>query len=77
MKRILKGWRFMRIIRLLIGLYFCWEALATKEWLLGLAGLLITWMALADAGCCGAKSCQNINTTRPSAGETSATQSAT
>ena len=77
MKRILKGWRFMRIIRLLIGLYFCWEALATKEWLLGLAGLLITWMALADVGCCGAKGCQNINTTRPSAGETSDTQSAT
>jgi hypothetical protein len=70
MNRILKGWRLMRVVRLLVGLYFCWEAIATKQWVLGLAGLLITWMALSDTGCCGAQSCQNDRAARSSGGET-------
>jgi hypothetical protein len=71
MNRILKGWRFMRIVRLLVGLYFCWEAIATRQWLLGLAGLLISWMALSDTGCCGAHSCRNDRTGRSPDGERS------
>jgi hypothetical protein len=64
MKILLSGWSVMRVIRLLIGLYAFWQAIVTKEPMLGLAGLFVAGMALANIGCCGANGCQ-ISSSKP------------
>jgi hypothetical protein len=61
MKKLLSGWNVMRVIRLLIGVYAFWQAIITKEPMLGLAGLFIAAMALANMGCCGINGCQIIS----------------
>lgn len=64
MKKLLSGWNVMRVVRLLIGLYALWQAIVTKEPMLGLAGLFVAGMALANIGCCGVNGCQ-ITSSKP------------
>jgi len=57
MKKILTGWHLMRVIRLLMGIVAIGQAIVTKEWILGLAGGFLLYMALANLGCYCVNSC--------------------
>jgi hypothetical protein len=67
MERILKGWNFMRVVRLLIGLYAGWQSVVMQEWMLGLAGVFVAGTALMNVGCCGVNSCQPMIKTKTGA----------
>ncbi len=57
MKTILYGWNIMRGLRLVMGVIAIVQAIAEKEWILGLAGGFLLFMALANVGCCGRNGC--------------------
>jgi len=52
------NWTFFRVLRLFIGVIMITQAIMTKEPLFGIAGLMITSMAILNVGCCGAGSCR-------------------
>jgi len=58
MERIKKGWNFVRLVRLALGLYITVESALTHEWMLACAGLFLTGTALFNVGCCGIYGCQ-------------------
>jgi len=60
MERILKGWNFMRVIRLLMGLYILAESIRTQDWLFGFAGFFLTATAVWNIGCCGVSGCRPL-----------------
>jgi len=47
----------MRIIRLLAGIAIIIQAIANKDAVFGMAGILFTIMALFNTGCCGTGGC--------------------
>ena len=57
MKPIFTGWNIMRALRLVMGIVAIGQAIAAKEWILGLAGGFLLYMALANIGCCGVNGC--------------------
>jgi hypothetical protein len=54
---ILHNWNFMRVLRLLIGLAIMVQAVAARDLLFGLAGLLFSGMAVFNMACCGMGGC--------------------
>ena len=60
MERITKGWNFVRLIRLALGLLITVQSLMTREWLAVFAGLFLTGTALFNLGCCGAYGCRPV-----------------
>ena len=58
MERITKGWNFVRLIRLALGLFITVQSLTTRDWTLACAGLFLTGTALFNWGCCGLYGCQ-------------------
>jgi hypothetical protein len=60
MERILKGWNFVRLIRLALGVFITVQSIIAREWLLGFAGLFLTGTALFNVGCCGIYGCQPV-----------------
>jgi hypothetical protein len=60
MENVLKGWNFMRALRLVFGLYITIQAVVTKDWIFALAGLFLTGTALMNVGCCGINGCQPL-----------------
>ncbi len=48
----------MRFLRLFLGLIAAVQGFFQKEYALSLAGLFLTYMALANIGCCGANGCE-------------------
>jgi hypothetical protein len=58
MKTIIYGWNLMRALRLVFGLVAIGQAIMTRDWILGLAGGFLLFMALANIGCCGAGGCK-------------------
>jgi hypothetical protein len=57
MKTRLYGWNIMRGLRLVMGLVAMGQAITTRDWIMGLAGGFLLFMALANAGCCGVNGC--------------------
>jgi len=57
------GWNFMRIIRLAIAGFAIAQAFISHDWLLGIFGGVVAYMALANIGCCGVGGC-NTNFTK-------------
>lgn len=55
--RILSGWNFMRIARLVLGIFIIVQGIVTKEWVFALLGGLFAIMPLFNIGCCGASGC--------------------
>ncbi|MFA6060132.1 MAG: hypothetical protein WC756_18155 [Taibaiella sp.] len=55
--RILRGWNFMRIVRLALGIFIIVQGIVTKEWAFALLGGLFTILPLLNIGCCGASGC--------------------
>ena len=54
---LLNNWSFMRSVRLLAGIAIIIQAIANKDAVFGVAGILFTIMALFNTGCCGASGC--------------------
>ena len=57
LRTLLYGWNIMRVLRLGMGIFAIWQAFVTREWILGLAGAFLLYMALANVGCCGTGGC--------------------
>ncbi len=54
---IFSNWNWMRVIRLLAGIAIIIQAIANKDTVFGVAGVLFTIMALFNTGCCGVGGC--------------------
>lgn len=54
---LIQNWNFMRVLQLLAGIAIIIQAVANKDTVFGVAGLLFTIMALFNTGCCGAGGC--------------------
>lgn len=50
-------WNFLRWMRLLIGVAILVQAIVSKDWLFGLAGVFFTALPLLNIGCCGVNGC--------------------
>ncbi len=57
MKTILYGWNMMRVLRIVMGSIALWQGIVTKESILGVAGVFLLFMGLANIGCCGSNGC--------------------
>jgi len=54
---IFYNWNFMRVIRLVLGIFIIVQAGMAKDWAIGLLGIVFTAMPLFNIGCCGAGGC--------------------
>lgn len=52
-----KSWDFMRILRLVIGIFAAAQAIYTMDIILGIAAFVIGGMAIFNIGCCGVNGC--------------------
>ncbi len=59
---IFSNWTFYRVLRLLAGIAIIVQAVAAKDTLFGIAGVLFTGMAIFNVGCCGAGACYGPRT---------------
>lgn len=57
MKRYLRNWNLMRILRLGMGIFIIVQGIMEKEWLLVGLGSLFSLMPLLNIGCCCASGC--------------------
>ena len=58
MKQILlSNWNFMRVIRLVLGIFIIVQAAMVKDWTMGLLGVFFTALPVLNIGCCGAGGC--------------------
>lgn len=51
----------MRFLRLAVGIYALVQAILTRDYLLGMAGGFLLFMAVMNVGCCGVGGC-SVNT---------------
>lgn len=63
MKNYLRGWNFMRIIRLVLGIVIIVQGIQAQQWMLVALGGLFTLMPLFNIGCCGAAECNTTYST--------------
>ena len=54
LRGILRGWDAMRIFRMTMGIIAVGQAIYIGEFLIGVAGAFLIFMAVANIGCCGA-----------------------
>jgi hypothetical protein len=57
MRSLFRGWYFMRILRLVMGVIAFGAGVVRKEWMLAVAGGFLVFMAVTGIGCCGAQAC--------------------
>jgi hypothetical protein len=63
LKGILTQWDFMRILRLVFGIYIGIQAVITLDLLSAVVAVFFLYQAYANTGCCGVSSCPTpINT---------------
>lgn len=58
MKKYLRNWDFMRVLRLAIGIFIIVQGVQAKEWLFVGAGVLFSLMPILNIGCCGVSGCK-------------------
>ncbi|MES2373860.1 MAG: hypothetical protein V4557_14875 [Bacteroidota bacterium] len=56
-KAILGNWNFVRFLRLVLGIAVVIQGIISKEWLLGILGILFTSMPIFNIGCCSGNNC--------------------
>lgn len=61
MKTILRGWNFMRMLRLVLGIAILVQGIVARDAVTIILGAAFGGMAVANVGCCGAGGCA-INT---------------
>ncbi|HWB28841.1 MAG TPA: hypothetical protein VG738_25380 [Chitinophagaceae bacterium] len=52
MKRILQGWHFVRVLRLVLGIIIVWQSILQQEWAIAIIGMLLALLAIINVGCC-------------------------
>jgi hypothetical protein len=57
MKNVFKNWSFMRLLRLILGVYILVQGLIAMEWIFILTGLFFSIMPIFNIGCCTTYSC--------------------
>lgn len=57
MKKYLKNWDLMRVLRLILGVIIVVQSIYTKEWLFIMLGIAFVLLPIFNVGCCGASSC--------------------
>lgn len=64
-----RGWNLVRLIRVFFGITALIYAFQTHDFVLGIAGILLTVMAVANIGCCAGGSCAVSSRRREQNGE--------
>lgn len=62
MSTVVSNWNFMRMLRMGMGLWLIYSAVADHQPLLGLMGGLFALQAAMNIGCCGSAGCAAPNT---------------
>ncbi|HOZ81882.1 MAG TPA: hypothetical protein PLU85_06305 [Bacteroidia bacterium] len=58
MNKVFSGWNWMRVIRLALGVFIVIQGVHDKSLVFATLGVLFAMMAVFNAGCCYAGSCQ-------------------
>lgn len=56
-KTLLTDWNFMRILRLVLGIYIAVQAVETLSLLSGVVAAFFMFQAITNTGCCGSNGC--------------------
>jgi hypothetical protein len=56
-ENILNNWNFMRVLRLVLGIFIISQGVELKEWMLVALGGIFSIMPLLNIGCGGAAGC--------------------
>ncbi|HPH24095.1 MAG TPA: hypothetical protein PLW32_09440 [Chitinophagaceae bacterium] len=63
MKKILQGWNFVRILRLVFGIIILIQGIVQADYLFAFIGVVFAALSVANIGCCGTQACAtNIQT---------------
>lgn len=54
---ILKNWNFLRVIKLLFGLYLIFESITSKQYILLLLAAFFLYQSIFNVSPCGANGC--------------------
>lgn len=54
---LLTDWNFMRILRLVLGIYIAVQAVETLSFLSGFVAAFFIFQAVTNTGCCGSNGC--------------------
>lgn len=57
MKKYIRNWNFIRITRLVLGVFILGQGIRESEWIFILFGALFTLMPMLNVGCCAGKAC--------------------
>lgn len=57
MKEYLKNWNFMRVLRLVMGVFIMIQAIMAQQWMIAALGGLFSLLPLINIGCCGVSTC--------------------
>lgn len=57
MKKIMKSWNLMRVIRLVLGVIIIFQGIYTKDYAIALLGTIFTLMPIFNVGCCANNAC--------------------
>ena len=57
----LRGWNFMRILRLVLGMAILVQGIMDGHWMFIFLGILLSAMPLLNAGCCSSAGCSVPN----------------
>lgn len=55
---LLTDWNFMRILRLVLGIYIAIQAIETLSLLSGIVAVFFLFQAITNTGCCGSNGCE-------------------
>lgn len=56
-KTWINAWTWMRSLRGIMGVMAFVQGILTKDWLLGMGGAFLLFMAIFNVGCCGVYGC--------------------
>ena len=54
---LLYNWHFMRLLRLVLGIFIAYQAIKTHDTFSGLIAGFFLFQAVTNTGCCGAQGC--------------------
>ncbi|SJZ45934.1 hypothetical protein [Sediminibacterium ginsengisoli] len=58
MNQCQKRWNIIRLLRLAFGIFIVIRGILAGEWLLALAGVVLSLMPLLNIGCCSTSGCR-------------------
>lgn len=57
MQNFFSNWTFMRVVRVLLGIFVIGQGIASKQWIFVALGAVFTLMPLFNVGCCANNNC--------------------